>query len=174
MAMKNENDMTWYVLYTKTKAEIKTANLLSQKGIIVYCPVQTVVKQWTDRKKKVIEPIFRSFIFVALNDYHKEQVEVLTTPGSVNFLWYLSKPAVVKHNEIETIKEYLEGCENIKLYETASYQKGIKVRISKGILEGHEAMITSIHGNKCFLEIKSLGFRLVADKPIFELLPSYK
>jgi transcriptional antiterminator RfaH len=163
--------MTWYVLYTKAKTEIKTANSLAQKGISVYCPVQTVVKQWSDRKKKVIEPIFPSFIFVLLNDYKTEQVEVLTTPGANNFLWYLSKPAVVKQNEIDAIKDYLEGSTNIKLYETASYQKGINVRINRGILEGHEAIITSINGNKCFLEIKSLGFRLVADKPIFELLP---
>ena len=44
--------MGWYVLYTKSRNEKKVASLLAAKGIEVYSPLQEVIKQWSDRKKK--------------------------------------------------------------------------------------------------------------------------
>ncbi len=60
--------MPWYVLYTKSRNEKKLTQLLSEKGFDVYCPLQETVKQWSDRKKKVQEPIFKSYIFVHLKN----------------------------------------------------------------------------------------------------------
>src|SRR5690606_17305478 len=70
--------------------------------------MQETIKQWSDRRKKVKEPLIRSYVFVQLEDYEKESVAVLETAGAVRFLWWLKKPAVVKDEEISRLKALLE------------------------------------------------------------------
>ena len=54
--------MEWYALYTKPRWEKKVAKALEKIGIIVYCPMITEVRQWSDRKKKVTLPLFKSYV----------------------------------------------------------------------------------------------------------------
>jgi hypothetical protein len=39
---------------------------LVEKGIETFLPLQKRLKQWSDRKKLVDEPLFRSYIFVRI------------------------------------------------------------------------------------------------------------
>ena len=55
--------MFWFVLSVKRRNEIKIASQLEKIGYQVYCPTITVVKQWSDRKKKVIAPLISAYIF---------------------------------------------------------------------------------------------------------------
>ena len=49
--------MKWFVIYTKPNFEIKIAERLNNNGIKAYCPVYKEVKQYSDRKKKIIKPL---------------------------------------------------------------------------------------------------------------------
>src|SRR4051812_48560014 len=101
--------MPWYVLYTKPRNEKKVATLLQEKGVEVYCPVKEEVRQWSDRKKKISEPVFKSYIFVSLEDYNGQNIPVLETPGSVRFLWWNKKPGIVRDKEIQAIRDFLNN-----------------------------------------------------------------
>ena len=48
----------WYAVYTRPKWEKKVAELLSRKRIENYCPLNKSIKQWSDRKKTIFEPLF--------------------------------------------------------------------------------------------------------------------
>ena len=50
---------------------------------------------------------FRSYIFVKLDNYELDNVDILTTPGTVRFLWWNGKPGIVREKEIEAIKSFL-------------------------------------------------------------------
>jgi transcription antitermination factor NusG len=65
----------WSAIYTRSRNEKKVAERLNASGIKVYCPTQTTLKQWSDRKKKVTEPIFKSYVFVQYKDelFHTKQ-----------------------------------------------------------------------------------------------------
>ena len=80
----------WHVIYTKSKWEKKTADVLMQHGVESWCPVQKKERQWSDRKKIIEEPLFRSYVFVKISQ--TERVKVLETNGVVNFLphWFLA------------------------------------------------------------------------------------
>ena len=43
----------WYVIYCKPNTEKRTAQKLKELDFEVYCPTQTQVRQWSDRKKKI-------------------------------------------------------------------------------------------------------------------------
>jgi transcription antitermination factor NusG len=156
--------MAWYVLYTKSRNEKKVARLLSDKGIVVFCPIQEVVKQWSDRKKKIQEPVFRSYVFVQLDNYETESVKVLMTAGAVRFLWWLGKPGVVRDKEIQLIKDFLNRYRGSAI--VLELKKGQEVTIQDGPLKDNKGKVIKILGKKAILFIKSLGLNLVAEVPI--------
>jgi transcriptional antiterminator RfaH len=152
--------MPWYVLYTKPKNEKKVSKLLQDKGIEVFCPLRDEIRQWSDRKKKISEPVFKSYVFVSLENYEEENVEVLTTPGSVRFLWWNKKPGVVRDNEIQAIKDFLDNYKTAEI--TTEYHEGQPVVVAEGPLKDAAGTILQVKGNKAYLLIKTLSVSLVA------------
>ncbi len=159
--------MTWYVLYTKPRNEKKLAALLAEQGVSVYCPVKEEVKQWSDRRKKVIEPVFKSYIFVQLEDYNTESKEVLQNHGAVKFLWWNDKPGVVRNEEIEAIRNFLDEYRNASI--NVELVEGQKVVVAEGPLMNKEGKVIRIEGNKAILQLDGLGMNLVAKLPVQSL-----
>ena len=58
----------WHVLYTKPRNEKKVAERLSGAGYTVYCPLQKVRRQWSDRVKVVEEPLFKGYLFIKIEE----------------------------------------------------------------------------------------------------------
>jgi transcription antitermination factor NusG len=88
----------WHVVYTKPKWEKKVDLNFAQKGIESWCPTQKKERQWSDRKKIIEEPLFKSYVFVKATK--EEYTNVLTTMGVVRFLYFEKKPAIIRDNEI--------------------------------------------------------------------------
>lgn len=159
--------MKWYVLYTKPRNEKKVTSLLMDKGVNVYCPLREEVKQWSDRKKKVSEPVFKSYVFVQLHDYKAENVEVLLTPGAVRFLWWNGKPGVVRNNEIEAIKSFLNDYKDAEI--TVELKTGEHIKVKEGPLKDAEGRVLMIRGNKAILHLHTLGLNMTAKLPVQSL-----
>jgi transcription antitermination factor NusG len=159
--------MAWYVLYTKPRNEKKVAQLLTQKGIEVYCPLREEVRQWSDRKKKVQEPVFRSYIFVNLEDYKQDNLPVLLTPGAVRFLWWTGKPGKVQDAEIQAIKEFLNNYRDSQI--NIEFKAGEDVVIMEGPLKEAKGTIIYVKKNVATLHLKSIGLNLVATLPVQSL-----
>lgn len=156
--------MSWYVVYTKPRNEKKVAVKLKDKGIEIYCPLQEEVHQWSDRKKKVKVPVFRSYIFVRLENYKKESVPILETPGVLRFLWWLGKPGIVRDEEINDIRHFLEEYDQVEVVQR--YAKGEKVAIVHGPLREQQGIIIDLDKRKAKLYINSLGISLKAYVPL--------
>ncbi|MBW7913720.1 MAG: UpxY family transcription antiterminator [Taibaiella sp.] len=159
--------MKWYVLYTKPRNEKKVTALLAEKDINVYCPLKEEIKQWSDRKKKVAEPVFKSYIFVQLEDYKKESVEVLLTPGAVRFLWWNGKPGVVQSNEIKAIRDFLNDYKDAEI--TVELKAGEHIKVKEGPLKDAEGKVLMIKGNKAVLHLHTLGLNMTAKLPVQSL-----
>lgn len=161
--------MPWYALYTKSRNEKKVADLLEKKGVEIYCPIQEEVRQWSDRKKKVRMPVFKSYVFVHLNDYKKESVPVLETSGAVRFLWWLGKPGIVRDDEILHIRHFLEQYQGAEI--SIDYHPGERVRVAEGPLKEHHGVILDISNKKAILYIDSMRIAITAQLPLGYLMP---
>ncbi|UPZ16084.1 UpxY family transcription antiterminator [Flavobacterium humidisoli] len=146
--------MNWYVVYTKPKWEKKVADKLNQLGIECYCPLITQVKQWSDRKKKIEVPLFNSYVFVQLAD--SERSSVFKVAGVVRYLFWLGKPAIVKDQEIETIKTSLKA-PNISDVSVSSIQVGDKIKLESGAFSNQNAIVQEVSNNYYTLVLESLG-----------------
>jgi transcription antitermination factor NusG len=156
--------MPWYALYTKSRNEKKVADLLARKGIEIYCPLRQEVRQWSDRKKKEKIPVSRSYVFVHLEDYKSENLQVLETPGAVRFLWWLGKPGIVRDEEIAGIRQFLQQYEGSEIF--IDYHRGERVRIAAGPLKEQHGIILDIKNKKAVLYIDSMGISLTAQLPL--------
>lgn len=150
----------WYAVYTKPRWEKKVAELLTRKKIENYCPLNKVIRQWHDRKKVIEEPLFTSYVFVCITA--AEQAEVRKTDGVLNFVYWLGKPAVIRPNEVEAIRDFLEDHQNVQLEKTRVNPNDL-VRVVRGPLMGQEGNVVEVFNQKAKVLLPSLGYCLVAD-----------
>ena len=148
----------WYVIYTKGRHEKKVADMLQQNGIEAFCPLKTVTRVWSDRKKKVETPLFNSYLFVRLPE--SEQRKVFSVPGVVRYIYWCGKPAVVKDQEIDEIKRWLNIYEHDSI-EVSYYQANEKVKILSGNFINHEAKIVRQNGSNLVMYLEGLGIKLL-------------
>jgi transcriptional antiterminator RfaH len=146
--------MNWQVLYTKPKWEKKVAEQLNEMGVNCYCPTIVKVQQWSDRKKKVVVPLFNHYVFVQVSD--KDRNIVFDSPGVVRYLFWLGKHAVVKDEEINIIKQWLEGDDTSSI-DVLPYKIGETIKIDKGPFTNHSAVIKEVTNTHYLLVLESLG-----------------
>jgi transcription antitermination factor NusG len=164
-----ENKMHWYALYTKPRWEKKVAKLLDDFGYENYCPVNKVTRQWSDRKKVVLEPVFKGYVFVKLID--NEKWEVRKVNGVLNFVYWLGKPAPIREEEIVTIRKFLNEFNDVEVGEL-SLRVNSTVKIKTGVLMNYHGILLELSGNKARVRIESMGLQLSAqfDKKNLELM----
>ncbi|WP_158974651.1 UpxY family transcription antiterminator [Cellulophaga sp. L1A9] len=146
--------MNWYVIYVQSKKEKKVAEILQKMQIEVYCPLIKEVKQWSDRKKTVESPLFKSYVFVRLKD--KERSNVYDVPGVVRYLFWLGQPAIVRDEEIAIIKKWLED-DTIEEITLNKLLPGDEILIKNGPLKDKKAIIQEVGKKRMRLAIPGLS-----------------
>ena len=144
----------WLVIYTKPKNELKVSNRLSEMGVECYCPTFKSMRQWSDRKKKITMPLFRSYVFVKINPEKRELV--YSVNGVVRYLFWLGKPAIVKNEEIEAIKDFLSESNSIE-HPSGDLAFGQSMNIRQGPFKGMTGKYLYRKKNQLILEVPTLG-----------------
>src|SRR6476620_12179276 len=158
-----DSEKNWYAVYTRPKWEKKVAELLNRKKIDNYCPLFKSVRQWSDRKKTVMEPLFTSYVFVNVEE--KDQLPVQQTDGILNFVYWLGKPAVIKNEEIDVIRKFLSDNEHVKI-EKIDVNVNDRIKIINGPFKYWEGNVTEIRPKSVKVLLPSLGYALVAEIPM--------
>lgn len=139
------DEKKWYVIQTKPKNENKVFEQISRKNIEVFLPLIQTVRYWSDRKKKLMVPLFPGYVFV--NTCRDERIKAISnTYGALRYVMYQKKPAVITEKEINNIKISLQAPEKIKIEEN-SISEGDFVEITGGIFKGLTGYIKEIRGN---------------------------
>ena len=154
-----ENFSYWYAVNTRPRWEKKIAKALDEKGIINYCPLNKIVRQWSDRKKVILEPVFRGYVFVKIDEEKKWNIK--QTDGILNYVYWLGKPAKIKEEEINTIRKFLNEFDEIQVEQTG-LQVNQKVRIKQGVLMNYEGILLEVSGGRAVVKIESMGLQLSA------------
>ncbi len=161
----------WKAVYTKPRHEMKVARRLEGMGINVYAPTQVVLRQWSDRKKRVRVPVFNSYVF--LNCETLEELSVLQTSGVVNFVKRLGQVAQIRDSEIQQIKDFLSGYESVKVEENNTLSLGDKVIVTDGAVKGRRGAVTGFQRHKARLVLEDLGLEIIAEVPVASLIKDH-
>ena len=149
----------WYVLYVKSKHETIIQDCINELDfdITAYSPTHLVVKQWKDRKKKVIAPLLPKIVLVKTEEKLRDQVFLI--PGTVRYLFEKKKPAIVREVEVEQLRAITDnnrviGCEATSLI------RGSEIDLTPYGFKDLKGIVDKVSNSVCWVTLKTLGCSL--------------
>ena len=160
MAVKLSTDTCkWYPVYTHPRNEKKACQALINKGVETYLPLHRQLKQWSDRKKWVEEPLIKSYVFVRIKEH--DQTAVLQTKGISRFIYFSGKITSMPDRQIDELKLLMASPFEVEITEE-DLQPGEKVLIKAGPLKGLTGEIVSYRSQKqLVLRLENLGYSII-------------
>lgn len=147
---KKLDEKYWHALYVRSRAEKKVFEQLEELGYEAYLPLITRIKQWSDRKKKVEEPLFRSYVFVRNSE--RQYYYILGVYGVVKFVTFEHKAVIVPDKQILAIKKYIDNpLDDEEDLKSIDLKEGQLVRITNGPLQGQIGRLVSIKSKRRLL-----------------------
>jgi transcription antitermination factor NusG len=141
-------------VYTYPQAEKKVYNRVNDMGFESYLPVHTVVRQWSDRKKKMEVPLFPNYVFV--RTHLPNTIELLSIRELVKFISFDGAPVAIPEKEIQAIRQVLSGKAPVE-NETYDHRAGETVVIREGQFAGTQGLVVRKNGkHRLVIQIHAL------------------
>ena len=155
---KEDSGRRWLAAYVRMHHEKKVRDRLGEKGITTSLPVQTVVRQWSDRKKKVDRVLIPMMIFVQVD--RTEQLEVLQLPAVIRYMVLRGEhvPAVIPDAQMKAFRFMVDFSETPVNFDGCDLQPGEKVQVIRGPLKGLTGELVTVDGKSSIvIRIDRLG-----------------
>ena len=143
----------WIAVYTKSRHEKVVIQELENKNIEAYCPIFKERRQWSDRKRWVEFPLFRSYVFAKIE--LKNSLYILQAMGVHHIIKFQGNISIIPDEIIQNIKSIIDGCFTVEQVEY--FVKGDEVIVVDGPLKGMEGIVVKIKNeNKLVLKIEAI------------------
>lgn len=137
-----------------------------EQGIESYVPLVKTIKQWSDRKKNVEEPLFTGYVFVKLLPHELDKPRY--SAGVINYLSFGKQKAIVKQSEIDSLKYLIEKGYSLNT-ETDNIQVGAKVKLLLSAFKEEVATVHSIKYENAVVYFESLNQYIKVKVPVSAL-----
>jgi transcription antitermination factor NusG len=134
-----DKNLHWYAVYVRSRHEKKVHRILVEKQVKSFLPLLETWKQWSDRKKKVSDPLFRGYVFVNI-DMRQDHLSVLDTEGVVKFVGIGRVPSVIAEKDIDWLQKLVREPDAIG-QTVASIPAGQKVKVLAGPFKDFEGVV---------------------------------
>lgn len=156
--MAETEQLPWYALYVRSRAEKKVYEQLTKMGYEAYLPLIVTMKKWSDRMKRVEEPLFKSYLFVRADIRY--YYDVLNIQGVTKFVSFEREAVEVPENQINAIKKYCNDYteDDDQEVKKVELHEGQLVRITGGAMTGLIGRLAPINNKKrLIIYIESVG-----------------
>lgn len=148
----------WLIISTKQKQEKKVVEFLTKKGIENYCPIVNVTRKQGCKSILEILPLFTSYVFVSVNE---TEMHILSkAPSVINLVYWLSKPIIIKQEEINTIKMIVDNYLNITLEKTRVCIDE-NIRILEENITDFKNNVLIIKHKGIIVTLPSIGYKII-------------
>ena len=162
----NTASRQWLVAYVQSCLEKKTAQRLAAMGIECYLPVQSEIRQWSDRRKRVERLVIPMMIFVHVTPQERPLPLSLQAVSRYMVLRGESTPAVIPDEQMDRFRFMLDYSPEAVEMCSAPLAPGDAVKVIKGPLAGLEGEFITVNGkSKVAVRLDMLGCAHV-DVPI--------
>ncbi len=139
-------DAKWYALQTMPRHEKKVSQELTAKAIECFLPTVTTIRQWSDRKRVIVEPLFTGYVFARLALTSPDRITLLRTNGVVGLVGTRGAGAPIPESEIHSIQQIVGSRAPYASHPFLSVGK--RVRVRGGALNGLEGILQSVNGDE--------------------------
>lgn len=152
--------MSWFAAKTKPKGEFKAMNFFNSIGVNSYVPSYQTKKIWSDRVKKVTVPAISGYVFFELVKIDFELINLNPYTKCV-IRGIDGAPAVIKQNEIATLKKHLNGePTNTEI----SFYEGQNIKVCSGPFMLKKGIVNKVSDSKVVINIESININLILNK----------
>lgn len=161
-------EKSWFAIYTRSRNEKKVFEALADSGIEVFLPLVKTLHQWSDRKKWVEVPLFRSYVFVHISQ--NEYLKVLNARGVVKFITFEGRAVVIPVSQIEAVKQYISESPQDEKELFDEFIPSDRVEIISGPMMGLQGRLIHKSGNyKVKIEIEAVSQSVYLSIPVSKL-----
>ena len=146
----------WRVFHIKPRAEKRVADRLAAAGHEVFLPLRTALRQWSDRKKRVEEPLFPGYLFARVDEHAR--LAVLQDDGVVRCVAFGRHLAVASDDEVEQLRVLQAIPENLAAAHREAFPVGAEVYVARGPVRGVRGRVLD-HPRACYLLVEVPSIR---------------
>ncbi|MBK6732386.1 MAG: UpxY family transcription antiterminator [Bacteroidetes bacterium] len=146
--IKYSSEKKWYVLYVKSRTEKKVLERMEKFQYEVFLPLIKTMRQWSDRRKQVLVPLFNGYMFAHISPDDFTGIRMIE--GVVNFVSVEGKYATIRNEQIETIRTFIETGYHMESV-AGDFAPGEKVKITFGPLKDCEGELLDVQNEKHFI-----------------------
>lgn len=148
--MVMQESSNWYAVQTRARNEKVIAERLQEQGLTTFLPLVTEIRTWSDRKKKVVLPLFSCYVFVKLVFGNNEaRLRVYRTNGVFGIVSMRGEAIPIPEEQIEALRTVVTQQVSWSMHPFLKI--GQRVRIRGGSLEGVEGVLLSRDGDRTLI-----------------------
>lgn len=145
---EGNNRLHWYALYTRSRYEKKTRDLLQETGVEVYLPLVKTWRIWSDRKKLVEMPLLPSYLFVRTDvSNYLTYYDILNTPGVVRFITFEGMAVAIPDIQISALQRLNSEGVDMECMDF-NPDPGTPVKVTQGPMKGYHGEVIKVGKNK--------------------------
>ncbi|MGB5446456.1 MAG: transcription/translation regulatory transformer protein RfaH [Psychromonas sp.] len=151
-------DKKWFVVYCRSREELRAQQNLANQGIHSFFP--KIVKEKISRGKKQVveEALFPSYLFINTSENNKNFRHIRSTRGVCDFVKFGLNIATVQEQQIRQLKCLCHANNKHEVNREQLYKNGDKVEILNGAFKGLTAIFEVEDGlERSMLLIKVLN-----------------
>jgi transcription antitermination factor NusG len=130
-------ECAWYALTVGPRKEKLTAQALRTRGFEDFLPLYSSRRRWSDRIKRIEQPLFPGYVFCRFNQLERQSV--LKTPDVVSIVGFGKVPEPVDDSEMTALQAVCGSGLDAVPYPNPSV--GSKVTLNEGPLRGLEGVL---------------------------------
>jgi len=164
----NQNAYAWYAVYTQVYKEKRVMDYLTRLGIECYLPVRKSLRQWSDRKVWLDEPLFPRYVFVRVSSF--EFFDIYAAPGVISYVTFGGKAQPVPAQQIDQVRKMISQQEREVVVSREHIEKGSHAEIIFGPFKGITGEVSRVCSNyRIIVRIDTLGCHVYATVSADEL-----
>ena len=135
--------LPWFALQVRCRREALVLGHLEARSYECFLPLYKSVRQWSDRRKEVEQPLFPGYLFSRFD--FRNRGPLLMTPGVQQIVGAGGTPTPVAENELESIRQALAS--GLSSQPWPYLEVGDQVRVTYGSLSNLEGILIHFKGS---------------------------
>lgn len=148
----------WFAVQVRPRYEKLVAQVLENKGYEQFLPLQRQRRAWSDRIKKIDQPLFPGYLFARFDP--SSRLPILITPGVIRVVASAGTPLPVDVKEIDAIRAIVSS--GLAAQPWPYLTVGQRVSIGHGSLRGLEGILVAVKNSRRLVLSVTLLQRSVA------------
>jgi transcription antitermination factor NusG len=137
------SNVAWYALQVRSRKENYVASQIQGKGLECLLPTYKSIRQWSDRKKELEQPLFPGYLFCRFD--FQDRRPLITIPGVLQILGNGRVAIPVADEEIAALRMAVSS--EMPKQPWPYLEVGQRVRVNYGTLAGLEGILVNVKGN---------------------------